>query len=250
MIIIVESFTTYVNTIKKEPIILSTDGANFNPHGHSYIIMGWKATQLSIMNSSAVSEFVATLVTDDDETYIAEFICFDGAAAVKLYIPSYLDDVENGGYTVMVSFVYEGKPYVATRSVESKVVDVPTEPEQPDTPVVPGDSQPIAIDAAQTKVEGAGIHIYLADKPNLAIEDFTITVISFESTQFAGYKDQLMGATFKVHYIQGQGWLFSTVSAGFPNGADQVMVVNVTYVLDGVTYSQNLKFVGNAYVAE
>ena len=59
-----------------------------------------------------------------------------------------------------------------------------------------------------------------------------------------------MGATSKVHYIQGQGWLFSTISAGFPNDGDQVMVVNVTYVLDGVTYSQNLKFVSNAYVAE
>lgn len=129
----------------------------------------------------------------------------------------------------------------------------PTEPEtpvDPETPVVPGDAQPIAIDSTKTKVEGAGIHIYLADKPGLTIDDFTITVVSFESTQFAGYKDQLMGATSKVHYIAGEGWLFSTIAAGFPNDGDQVMVVNVSYVLNGVTYSQNLKFVSNAYVAE
>ena len=182
---------------------------------------------------------VVSLVAGDNEVSV-QFTVVETAPSFDMQF-----GVSGGAICTGGTFVISDLTYSAPGAPET-----PEQPEQPDTPVVPGDSQPIAIDAAQTKVEGAGIHIYLADKPNLAIEDFTITVVSFESTQFAGYKDQLMGATSKVHYIQGQGWLFSTISAGFPNDGDQVMVVNVTYVLDGVTYSQNLKFVSNAYVAE
>ena len=113
----------------------------------------------------------------------------------------------------------------------------------------PGEGEPINIDASKTKVEGAGIHIYFADKPNLNLSDINITIVSFESTQFAGYHDQIMAGATKVHYIQAEGWFFATIAAGFPNEGDQIMVVNVSYVLDGVTYSQNLTFVGNAYQA-
>ena len=113
----------------------------------------------------------------------------------------------------------------------------------------PGEGEPINIDASKTKVEGAGIHIYFADKPNLNLSDINITIVSFESTQFAGYHDQIMAGATKVHYIQAEGWFFATIAAGFPNDGDQVMVVNVSYVLDGVTYSQSLTFVGNAYQA-
>ena len=113
----------------------------------------------------------------------------------------------------------------------------------------PGEGEPINIDASKTKVEGAGIHIYFADKPNLNLSDINITIVSFESTQFAGYHDQIMAGATKVHYIQAEGWFFATIAAGFPNEGDQVMVVNVSYVLDGVTYSQSLTFVGNAYQA-
>ena len=185
---------------------------------------------------------VDSLVAGDNEVSV-QFTVIETAPSFDMQF-----GVSGGAICTGGTFVISDLTYSAPGAPETP--EQPEQPEQLDTPVVPGDSQPIAIDAAQTKVEGAGIHIYLADKPNLAIEDFTITVVSFESTQFAGYKDQLMGATSKVHYIQGQGWLFSTISAGFPNDGDQVMVVNVTYVLDGVTYSQNLKFVSNAYVAE
>lgn len=113
-----------------------------------------------------------------------------------------------------------------------------------------GEAQPISIDGTKTKIEGAGVHIYLADKPNLSIEDINVTIVSFESTQFAGYKDSIMNSGFKkIHYIVDQGWLYGTVVNGFPNDGDQVMIINVSYTFEGVLYSQDIKFVSNAYSA-
>lgn len=113
------------------------------------------------------------------------------------------------------------------------------------------DIRPIAIDTTKTKVNGAGIHIYLTDKPDLSINDFTMTIVSFESIQHAGDKDQIMmsGVT-KVHYIKDQGgWLHGTIKVGLPDGHDQKMVINVTYTIGTTVYTQNVTFVGNAYQA-
>ena len=109
------------------------------------------------------------------------------------------------------------------------------------------DAQPISIDEDKTKVDGSGIHIYLVDKPAITMDDINVEIVSFESTQFAGYKDAIMAGATKVHYVADQGWFLATVANGFPNGGDQVMVVKISYLLDGVSYSQELKFVGNAY---
>ena len=112
------------------------------------------------------------------------------------------------------------------------------------------DAQPISIDEDKTKVDGSGIHIYLVDKPAITMDDINVEIVSFESTQFAGYKDAIMAGATKVHYVADQGWFLATVANGFPNGGDQVMVVKISYLLDGVSYSQELKFVGNAYKAQ
>jgi len=113
--------------------------------------------------------------------------------------------------------------------------------------VVARAAEPIAIDASKTKVEGSGIHIYLADKPAITIDDITATIVSFESVTFAGYRDAIMAGTNKVHYIADSGWFHSTLANGFPDNGDQKMVVNLSYTLGGVDYSQNLTFVGNFY---
>lgn len=110
-------------------------------------------------------------------------------------------------------------------------------------------SNVIAIDATQTKVEGAGIHVYFANKPAITVDDITITVNSFESVNHAVHKDTILAGATKVHYIAEQGWFFSTLPVGLPND-DQTMVITVSYVLDGTTYSSTLKFVANAYVVE
>ena len=91
--------------------------------------------------------------------------------------------------------------------------------------------------------------IYLADKPAITLEELTITIISFESVQFAGYAEAILAGATKVHYIAETGYFYATVSNGFPNDSDITMVVNVSYELNGVTYSQNLTFVGNVYQA-
>ncbi len=112
------------------------------------------------------------------------------------------------------------------------------------------DIRPIAIDATKTKVNSAGIHIYLIDKPDLTLNDFTMTIVSFESTQHAGDKDQIMSGVTKVHYIKDQGgWLHGTIKVGLPDGHDQKMVINVTYTIGTTIYTQNVTFVGNAYQA-
>ena len=82
------------------------------------------------------------------------------------------------------------------------------------------------------------------------MDDITIEIVSFESTQFAGYKDAILAGANKVEYIAATGRFYSTVSNGFPNDGDQEMVVRISYTLDGVAYSQEIKFVSNAYVAE
>ena len=89
--------------------------------------------------------------------------------------------------------------------------------------------------------------IYMTDKPAITLADITVRVKSFESEQFAGYANSIMSGVNKVEYIEVNGYLYCTVSAGFPNGSDVKMVVEVSYVIGTVQYVQELTFVGNAY---
>ena len=105
------------------------------------------------------------------------------------------------------------------------------------------------IDATLTKVEGAGIQIFLSDIPALTKEDITISVKSFTSTTYANYEEQILSSCALQEYNTVTGRVYATVSAGFPDGSDVVMVVSLSYTLNGVTYSQDLTFTGNAYTA-
>lgn len=107
---------------------------------------------------------------------------------------------------------------------------------------------PINIDASQTKIDGAGVIIYLADKPNISVNDITIIVDNFESTQFAGYKDAyLKHGVNKVEYVKDTGRFYGTVSNGFGNDSDVVVTMRLIYSLDNVTYLQQLVFEANVY---
>ena len=106
----------------------------------------------------------------------------------------------------------------------------------------------IVIDASQTKVEGAGVMIYLADKPAISMDDISVTILSYTSVEHAGVANKVMNGTpEKKEYIQATGKFYFTIAAGVPNGCDAVMVVNISYDFDGAQYSQNVTFVGNAY---
>lgn len=107
---------------------------------------------------------------------------------------------------------------------------------------------PINIDANNTKIVGSGLEIFLTDKPNISLNDITIIVDSFESTQFAGYKDGfLKNGVNKVDYNSGNGRFYGTLFAGFPDDTDVVVTMRLIYSLDNVTYLQQLVFVGNHY---
>ena len=112
------------------------------------------------------------------------------------------------------------------------------------------DTKTINIDATLTKVEGAGIMVYLADKPAITVDDLTITIKSVTTVDHAVHIEQIMAGATKVHYIPETGYFYSTVAVGLPVGGDQVMVVNVSYTLNGVTYSKDLTFSGNLLVTE
>ncbi len=105
--------------------------------------------------------------------------------------------------------------------------------------------RPIAIDESQTRMEGAGIFVYLKDKPNISLDDFTITAVLFESTQFGYAKDNMMKEPNKVEYIQQNGKLYFTVEQGFDQGF--TFIFNVTYTIDSTIYTQNITIVDNAY---
>ena len=111
------------------------------------------------------------------------------------------------------------------------------------------ESPKMQIDATLTKVEGAGIQIFLSDIPALTKEDITISVKSFTSTTYATYEEQILSSCALQEYNTVTGRVYATVSAGFPDGSDVVMVVSLSYTLNGVTYSQDLTFTGNAYTA-
>ncbi len=117
-----------------------------------------------------------------------------------------------------------------------------------DAMVVKAAEYSIDIDASQTKIEGAGVVIYLANMPQISKDDLTVTIVSFESTAFAGYKDAIMnGGINKVEYIPSTGRFYGTIANGFPDGSDIKMVVRISYSLDGNTYSKDILFEGNKY---
>ncbi len=119
-----------------------------------------------------------------------------------------------------------------------------------DTGEVPGgevvDGTPINLDLTKTKMVGAGIHVYFADKPQINVGDINVTIVSFESTQFAAYVSNVInGGVKKIHYIQDTGFFLFEIANGFPDGSDVEIVVNISYTLNEVTYSSTLTFVGN-----
>ena len=247
------------NTVKISDVIWASDDA-----GDSGNVGG------SEDNGNKLSDVVGAVINPVPEGYIFACAPTEGAVGYHLQVLNSNgevvaeQDITNGGlitctseleagiYTIQVKAVSDGtledsNYVVVTSNFEVKDKSNEETPSEPEGPVVEG--QAIAIDASKTKVEGAGIHIYLLDKPLITIDDINIAIVSFESTQFAGYKDAIMAGATKVHYVVEQGWVFATVANGFPNEGDQVMVVNISYTLDSVTYAQNLTFVGNAYQA-
>ena len=172
--------------------------------------------------------------------YIAETGYFYSTVAVGL---------PNGGDQVMVveiSYELNGVKYVQELTFEGNVYDDGVQDEE--VPAITS-GQSIAIDATQTKVEGAGIMIYLADKPAVAASDIQLTVKSFESTDHAVHADTILAGASIQHYLTETGYLYATLGVGLPNGGDQVMVVSVAYSLNGVNYYQEITFTGNAYTA-
>ena len=121
---LVSEFTSYITTIEKLAIQLSTDGCNFNPHGGTFIIVGWNAVQLSVpgteLNDSvSKSDWVIKLITIDGDEYNGTFICQDGAAAAKLHFPTYGDaghKVEDRGYTIYFKFTYNNNVYEVVKT--------------------------------------------------------------------------------------------------------------------------------------
>ncbi len=123
---LVDNFIEYVASIEKLAIQLSTEGATWDPHGQIYIIVGWSAPQLTLptenyLNSADVrGSVIATLTTTEGEVYNAVFDCQVGYAAVKIYFPGYNQDgkdIAKGGYTLKLSFVYNGNKYELTKNV-------------------------------------------------------------------------------------------------------------------------------------
>ena len=106
----------------------------------------------------------------------------------------------------------------------------------------------INIDASQTKIEGAGVIIFLSDKPNITVDNLKVTIKSFESTQFENYKDTILSKGIEnPEYNPENGRFYGTISNGFPNGSDVKILINVSYELNGDTYSKDLLFEGNKY---
>lgn len=108
------------------------------------------------------------------------------------------------------------------------------------------DGTPINLDLTKTKMVGAGIHVYFADKPAVNVGDINVTIVSFDSEEYATYESNVMnGGVKKIHYIQDTGFFLFEIANGFPDGSDVEIVVNISYTLNEVTYSSTLTFVGN-----
>lgn len=107
---------------------------------------------------------------------------------------------------------------------------------------------PIAIDATSTKINGAGVEIYLADKPSITLDDITVTILSFASTTYSSYQTTIMNSgVTKSSYDESSGRFYGTISNGFPDNSDIVMTIRISYTSGSSIYRQDLTFVGNVY---
>lgn len=117
-------------------------------------------------------------------------------------------------------------------------------------PTTEATTETIAIDETQTKIVGAGVEVYLADKPNITLDNITVTIDEFNSTDFAVYRDIILSnGVNKIRYINDTGKFYFEIKNGFPNDSDIEIKFTISYSIDGTNYSKQLTFVGNHYVA-
>ncbi len=201
-------------------------------------------------------------ITGNNQAVTIDFTESSNATGYKLYITDSSNNPVTGydglgitnGYTLDISSFAEGTYDVCisayndngeSEKTSEKTLNVNASGEIDEEATV---TLPIAIDASQTKIQGAGAFVFLTDKPNITIDDFEITFVDFISTQFANYRDNLLATgAKKVRYNQDTGELYFEFANGFPDDSGTTMIFNITYELDGVTYSQNVEFLANAY---
>lgn len=117
-------------------------------------------------------------------------------------------------------------------------------------PTTEATTETIAIDETQTKIDNDIVRIYLADKPNITVDDITVIVDEFNSTDYAGYEEMILSyATQSYSYDIESGQFSCKINNGFPNDSDVEIKFTISYSIDGTNYSKQLTFVGNHYVA-
>lgn len=166
-----------------------------------------------------------------------------------VYVINGLNAVDNEGnfkyrdrnFSVDFKVTFNDETSVTSESGAKSFVLAPTTEETTET---------IAIDETKTKIVGAGVEVYLADKPNITLDDITVTIDEFNSTDYAGYRDIILSnGVNKIHYIKGTGEFCFEIKNGFPNDSDIEIKFTISYSIDGTNYSKQLTFVGNHYVA-
>lgn len=220
------------------------------------------------LDPNAGSEELPTLaaptniaVVSEDGYHTLTFTEVEGAANYRV---EYRSGTELAGFEIvanspanLVADITPGEYTIYVKAVGVKDVSNDSEFATSASAVIivldsfPSAGLPINI-ASNSKIEGVGIQIFLADKPALDISDFEIRIVGFESETFAGYKDSIVGASISyAYYITDNGYLYATYAgAGFPDNGDQVLTLRLTYKAEGLTYLEELVFVGNFYDAE
>lgn len=162
-----------------------------------------------------------------------------------VYILKGLDAKDDEG-----NYKYRGLPFSADIKVTLKDETVVTAKEAKSFTLKPAASavNSIAIDGTKTKVEGAGVFVYLSDTPAITVDDINVEILSYTSNDHPGVATSVMASKpVKDRYITTTGEFYFKISAGVPDGCDAEMVVRISYTLDGAYYQQDITFVGNAY---
>ena len=171
------------------------------------------------------------------------------------------EEAENKYYAVYVlkgldakddegNYKYRGRSFSADIKVTLKDETVVRAKEAKSFTLKPAASavNSIAIDAEKTKVEGAGVFVYLSDKPAITVDDINVEILSYTSNEHPGVATNVMASEpVKERYYTSNGEFYFRIAQGVPNGCDAEMVVRISYTLDGAYYQQDITFVGNAY---
>lgn len=191
-------------------------------------------------NATIVDNVLSFDLVENATSYQIEYRDNEGNVKAKEKITSGQElsvILGNGSYNVFIKSIGNGVEYL-----DSSFVQVTGTYEVTD--VV---SNPIAINEESTKISGAGVAIYFADKPEIALNDIDVELVSF---YYPADPNATNSIASKVEYISGTGRFYFTLTAGYLASHKVECTFKVSYVYNGAYYEQEVSFASNELVTD